>query len=1312
MGAVYRAMDRLTGAAVALKVMACRRGDEERFAQEARVLAELNHPTIVRYVTHGETAEGHPYLVMEWLDGEDLATRLVRSRLTVGESLEVARRVAEGLAVAHRSGLVHRDVKPSNIRLVDGQPARAKLLDFGIVRMEFSGVAPSGPAMTRTGTVLGTVGYMSPEQAIGDRKLDARADVFALGCVLFECVTGRPAFSGGQVVAVLAKVLREEAPRLRALRPELPAELDALVARMLAKDRSMRPPHAGAVLDELMALGNVAGDAPEGLRFESAGLSAGEQRMTSVILVSASDGLQRLREIVEGYAGDLVRLANSTLLVTLGGRGKATEHVRIAAACALAMRDAQPSARIALATGRADSSSGAPAGPVIDRAASLFTLAAASDIRVDEVTAGLLGELFELRREGQDYTLLGRRDDGESPRTLLGKSVPFVGRDKDLGLLEGTLRECIDESVARAVLVIGPAGQGKSRLGREFLGSARRRGDVRVLVARADPVGAGSAFMMVRQLVRRAVGVHDGDPVDTQHGMLRAYIGRVCAGTDPGRISDFLGELIGTPSSEYASPELRSARNDPTIMAEWLRRSFGEWLAAECAERPLLLIFEDLHWGDLPSMTYVIEALRLLAARPLMILALARPEVHDALPTLRQAKAMRELRLEGLSPRAAERLVKAALGDGATPDTITRLVERADGNPFYLEELVRRVVEDGGDALPETVLALVHSRLDGLPPEARRLLRAASVFGEMFRRDAIGALLGEASGVGDLDGWLTWLVDHEVFVPARETRFPRAHEYAFRHGLLREAAYAMLTESDKTMGHRLAGEWLETAGEKDPLTMADHFERGGDSARAVRWLMSAAHDLHDPAGATRALQRAFRVLKSLPSTLESGTTLARTTYELVRVGCALGHTAETLQYLDEFDRSIPEKTAEQAAALDSSRARLAYVQGDLPHAMQLAVRCLERLPAADDLRAYRCFPANVVGRARCISGRFGEAVELLTHGCELAREGREYTELSHSEGLLGVSHAFTGDFASGWQHVLSSMDLARRLGDPLRIMGAHVYRAAVCEAKFDWQQGVRDTTDLLAFAEEQSIGGLYLYVGTVFTGRHQFHIGNLGRARVLLANAINLSVMLGMASIRSWAHAWLGDVHFALGHLEEARQQYAAGIALARSTQGDELAEPLCLAGLAHIGALGSAPVAEIRIQTEAAAGRLRAASNRSTLVPVLQRCAAAFAAIGEHEATRRLLAQRAEIVGSLGLQECESWPSLDSPPSSVFAPAAQAYRAQHSVETTGRDPLALDATLRLGPETPKPSDAAVRTRTLMDSLASVEGFVPSFCVR
>jgi len=249
MGAVYRATDRSTGAPVAVKVMARHSvQDSARFAREAIVLAELSHPAIVRYIDHG-TSGDTPFLVMEWLEGEDLSRHLARSGLGADESLGLVRRACEGMAMAHARGVVHRDLKPSNLFLVGGNALSTKVVDFGVARVDVG-----AQTLTRAGTVLGTIGYMAPEQAMSAMDVDDRADIFALGCVLFECLTGRPAFAGPQPAVALMKLLQTQPPPVSQGRPGLPEALDRLVLRMLAKDRNDRPRDVAEVIRALDAL--------------------------------------------------------------------------------------------------------------------------------------------------------------------------------------------------------------------------------------------------------------------------------------------------------------------------------------------------------------------------------------------------------------------------------------------------------------------------------------------------------------------------------------------------------------------------------------------------------------------------------------------------------------------------------------------------------------------------------------------------------------------------------------------------------------------------------------------------------------------------------------------------------------------------------------------------------------------------------------------------------------------------------------------------------------------------------------------------
>jgi eukaryotic-like serine/threonine-protein kinase len=229
MGVVYRAKDCKTGNRAAVKVMSANECESERFMQEGTVLAELAHPPIVKYIEHGIGADGTLYLAMEWLEGETLGERLERGPLSVRETAALALGAANGLGAAHARGIVHRDVKPSNLFLVRRDTSSIKLLDFGIARRY---LAPSG--LTHAGAMVGTVGYMAPEQAASAPDVDPRADVFALGCVLFICLTGRAAYQGANLVAVLSKLVLEDPPRLQAERRKFPTWMCDFVDHMLA----------------------------------------------------------------------------------------------------------------------------------------------------------------------------------------------------------------------------------------------------------------------------------------------------------------------------------------------------------------------------------------------------------------------------------------------------------------------------------------------------------------------------------------------------------------------------------------------------------------------------------------------------------------------------------------------------------------------------------------------------------------------------------------------------------------------------------------------------------------------------------------------------------------------------------------------------------------------------------------------------------------------------------------------------------------------------------------------------------------------
>jgi eukaryotic-like serine/threonine-protein kinase len=890
MGAVYRAVDRRDGAVVALKLL---HGYDaraaERFANEASVLSQLAHPGIVGYVDHGATLEGQPFLAMEWIDGEDLGARLARgegARLGVAASVALVRAVAAALGAAHAGGIVHRDLKPSNVMLVGGALDRVKVLDFGIARS-----AHATRALTATGVVMGTPGYMAPEQLRSTRRVDARADVFALGALLYECLTGRPAFAGDHPLAILAKLLLEEAPRAGEIDPAVPPALDALLARMLAKDPDARPADAAAVAAELASIeGDLGsepvahledhrGGGPEGASSVlpgGAALTRSEQRLLCFILAAAgadsADGPtaptvaasavdHAERELAEALALQGARaewLPGGVVLVALEGGGSATDQAARAARCALSLRRMLPEMPIALVTGRGDARGSLPVGAVIDRAAELLEGARGrSGVVLDTLTRALLDVRFDVAEGPRGLELLDERAIGEETRTLLGRPSPCVGRDRELRALGDLLEECVEEGVARVALVTAPPGAGKSRLRSELCRRVRREHpEVTLWAGRGDLLGTGSAFGLIASALRGAAGILGGEPLEERRAKLAARVALHVAEPERARVAEFLGEIVGAPFPDEASPRLQAARGSAGVMADQIRVAWQALVSAECAAGPLLLVLEDLHWGDLPSIKLVDLALRELSGRPLMVLALARPEVHEVFPRLWAERDRAEIRLGELTRRAAESLVRHALGAAASAPIVAALVDRAGGNAFYLEELIRAVAEGHGDALPDTVLAMAESRLLALPAEARRVLRAASVFGELFWEGAVTSLLGggEARGTeaSSARAVLAELVDREVVLRREASAFPGEVEYGFRHALLRDGAYAMLGADDRALGHRLAAAWLTRAGEGDPMVLAGHHERGGEPARAVSFFRRAAEQAlrgHDLDGA-------------------------------------------------------------------------------------------------------------------------------------------------------------------------------------------------------------------------------------------------------------------------------------------------------------------------------------------------------------------------------------------------------------------------------------------------------------------------------
>ena len=1254
MGTVYRAVDAHTNEPVALKVIrADDEIDEERLSREAAALARVVHPAVVRYVDHGSGEDGH-YLAMEWLEGEDLGARLAREGLTVGESVSVAAAVASALGAAHAHGIVHRDIKPRNIFLVGGAIERVKVLDFGIALLR------EGAELTVTGAMLGTPGYMAPEQAEGARDVDARADVFSLGCVLFRCLAGEAPFAGESLLAVLAKTVLEESPRVSDFRLDVPPDLDDLVARLLAKEKTHRPADGHAVAAELAALGGVRVSAPAPAAAASGSLTEGERRVLSVVIAGgAGRGVKpttaRERDPAPGsafaasrakeagirlaaarFGGHVESLAEGSHLVTIVGEGAATDLAAQAARCALALRDLLPEMPIALATGAGVAASAPlgsrPAFALVDRAVALV----ATDrpgIRLDDATAGLLDVRFAVESDGGGLTLRGERDVIEAQRTLLGRPYPCVGREGEIEFLDGMVRDAFESGVVRAALVTAPAGRGKSRVRFEVLRRVKERGaHATVLFARGDSLSAGSPFGLLAPAIRRAAGVLEGEPAQVTKKRLRARVGRHVRPELVGRVAAFLGERAGVPPADDDPGVLREARLDAVLMGDALEAAFLAFLDAEVAAQPVVLVLEDLHGGDLPSVRFVDAALRELDGKRFVVLAFARPEVHATFPELWAGHDVQELRLSPLGPTASTELARGLLGHAADDDVIARVVERAGGNAFYLEELIRAVAQGTpSDALPETIHGMVQARLDAMGADVKRTLRAASVFGQTFWLGGVTALLGGDARAGQVKDLLYELVDREVIAAQGEGGIAGESAFIFRHALLRDAAYAMLTDHDRTLGHRLAGAWLEDAGLAEPMVLAEHFDRGEAPARAAVWYRRAAeHALegNDLAGAVEGAERAIRCGAAHVAHGELRLVVCEAHKWRGRLADAYGFGVEAARHLVAGSPLWFRAVGEVIALAGSSRASTISPCGPpRPRARRRSTATPRRGPRAVPARA-PIPPSSTPRTARRAPRASTPAVRArrAARSRPAPRSSRCAAPSPRCSSSAGARRPTPCSISCSRSRrtSASSTGAPRRACTPRGRRARSTWATSAPPLRSTCRRSPRSTLPVTCATSRSR---------TSTSASSRSSSATTSSAEESLLRALRAASRMGLANVRGWAQNNLGHVLVRLGRLDEARAvlERAAAMGRAQASRRLEVASIVYGAKLDLVSGDAARAVERAR---EAATLAAEIPPLRATALAVLAR---ALLAVGGHEGEALECATEAcELVPASGSGEGE----------------------------------------------------------------------------
>jgi tetratricopeptide (TPR) repeat protein len=781
--------------------------------------------------------------------------------------------------------------------------------------------------------------------------------------------------------------------------------------------------------------------------------------------------------IVEKFAGDAVMAAFG---IPQSHEDDAERAVRAALAILDTVRELGLEARIGIESGEVvaeDGDSTFATGEAVNVAARLQQAAGEHEILIGPATHRLtlnrvqVEDMGPLSLKGRAEPLwvwraLSAETNGDGAR---GLGAPLIGRDVELDLLRNTFERSARDRRAHVFTLYGEPGVGKSRLAREFADSLD---GATVLSGRCLPYGEGVTYWPLAEMVKCAAGIADDDPLDTA-------IEKLVVCCEDEAVADLLGLASGVLKA------VQGERSQQEIA--WAAREWAERLAQD---QPLVLVFEDIHWAEDPLLELVEHLASWVREAPLLILCLARPELLDIRPGWGGGRLRATaIELEPLGRSESEQLVDALLIDGGLPgDAREELLAKTEGNPLFLEETIRMVIEDGGyevaARIPDTVQALIAARIDRLPADQKTLLQRASVIGRIFWDGALERLAPEIELREEaLDDLL--LRDFVV----REPRSTIGGQTAFRfkHVLIREVAYSGLSKSARANHHARFAEWLrERAGEELLEIRAYHLDQACtllaelDGAPPLELAQEAAAALEEAGRRALAREANRSARRLLCRSVDLDPTLARR-YRAALAAWRLGDLPAVSDEMEEVCRAAGEADDHriQGRALTALAEVALLRDADLGKARELTDRALEILPADADEARFLALHAR--GTIAWWEANLDDQEHYARESLEVARRaGRRDNEASAAADLAAVYIARL-DFANGEAFTIDAIELAEKSGSAVARGASYSGRAYLHLLRGEYDEAVA--------AYEQAIE-LYTEVGAAQRlGRALNHLG-------------------------------------------------------------------------------------------------------------------------------------------------------------------------------------------------------------------------------
>ncbi len=922
--------------------------------------------------------------------------------------------------------------------------------------------------------------------------------------------------------------------------------------------------------------------------------------------------LQRLTAIVRAYHGRVLQYAGDSLLAVFGADQALEDDAERAVRAGLAIvAEAAPltaefsrtydldgfALRVGIHTGQVLLAGGINAdgnvhGVSVNIAARMEQTAPPGALRISHETYRHVRGMFDVEAQspieikgitGTVRTYLVTRAKPRAfriaNRGLEGLQTQMVGRDADLALLAEAFAGARDDHSLRQVTIVGEPGIGKSRLGLEFIHWLDlQKESVSFFQGRPRPYGNNVPYGLLRDLLTARFDILEGDPQSVAQDKLGAALGTVL-GERSAEHTALVGALIGF---EYDADEhVAAIASEAKQIRDRAFHALTSYFRAlyRDAGKPIVILLDDLHWADDGSLDFVNHLVLSCSDLPMFLLGMTRATLYERRPLWGSGRSEHlRLDLTPLSKSGTYALIEALLSRLEIVPTALRdlLASSAEGNPYFVEELVGMLIDDGviltasepwrlsADKLldvrvPTTLVALIQARVDGLPPAEKSALQQASVIGHVFWDEPLQLIAPAAPAA------LSGLMRRELAYRRETSAFEGTREFVFKHHVLHQVAYQGVLKQLRKEYHRVTADWLVTrSGDRASEYLgliADHYERAGDTANAVEYLRRAGKDATRSYANAAALEYVGRALALVPADDQA------TRFALLETRSGIyNRTGRRREQAD--DVALLEQTAEALdddafrARAAASRASLALLLNDYSVTVTAAARAVVLAERADD-------PATALwarinwARALQFQGDYAAAQALVEQSLVLAREIGDRSKEATTLGQHGILSTQRGRYGTARDYYRKALAVARAIGfrslesGMINNLGETEQQLGNYDAALELFQTGRRLSAEIGQRYADSYLLCNMAVSALRRGDSIASIGWSTQAMQLAEQTQDRDLQAALYSVRAHAHVELGE-------LDEAAVCYQASLALFREL-GRSTMPPEPIAGLARV---------------------------------------------------------------------------------------------------------------------------------------------------